>query len=274
MLNECSWSNGAAGCVGVDLERIWHVDADERYGNVKNWREERGLVAVRTLDGAGTMTLDGLGSFDLPADTVLLMERQRIRRYATAGQCWRFWWFEFTLNGPMHFPLHHIIKVSADRAERENLRCCFDWLRGEGFASRVTASAVLAMLLYRWAMQWHGHQGRGDPNRQLVGRVIETMRADLSKSLSVTQLAEAERISPRWFRRVFRQITGSGPKQYYDALRLDTAAELLRMGLANVSQVADQLGYSSAFHFSKAFKKHHGSAPRKYKPPLHPLISG
>ena len=87
----------------------------------------------------------------------------------------------------------------------------------------------------------------------------------MSQPVSVSKLARQAGMSERWFRSIFREITGQSPKEYYDILRLDTAAELLRMGRANVTQIAQRLGFSSPFHLSRAFKTRHGLSPSVYR---------
>ena len=53
------------------------------------------------------------------------------------------------------------------------------------------------------------------------------------------------------------------PLRYYNARRMERAAELLLRG-ARVGQVADELCFGSAYAFSKAFKKHFGLSPRTW----------
>jgi len=62
-------------------------------------------------------------------------------------------------------------------------------------------------------------------------------------------------MSERLFRDAFRDSTGESPKRFYDSLRLTMAHDLLRLGIHTVSEVAARLGYSSAFHLSKAYKQ-------------------
>lgn len=53
------------------------------------------------------------------------------------------------------------------------------------------------------------------------------------------------------------------PKNYFNCRRMDAALEKLRGGML-VKTVADDLGYASAYSFSKAFKKHFGQSPEQY----------
>ena len=53
------------------------------------------------------------------------------------------------------------------------------------------------------------------------------------------------------------------PKKYYNQRRMDLALEKL-LGGAKVKTVAEELGFSTPYAFSKAFKTHFGLSPEKY----------
>jgi transcriptional regulator GlxA family with amidase domain len=72
-------------------------------------------------------------------------------------------------------------------------------------------------------------------------------------------------LSRRRFSQVFREVTGSSPKSYYDTLRLGMAKEMLRTTSLSLIQIAERFGFSSSFHFSKAFRHHFGVPPSEYR---------
>jgi len=58
------------------------------------------------------------------------------------------------------------------------------------------------------------------------------------------------------FRRCFKALTGLPPKQYHRKLQMRRAEDLLLHTQRSVSEIAEELGFHSAFHLSAAFKKH------------------
>jgi AraC family transcriptional regulator of arabinose operon len=261
---EFAWTVGPATVSGLELLRIWRVEADETYRPY----HEKGRpdwVIVRTTGGEGWIQLEGVGELVLPAGSVLLAEGPSIRRYRTVHDEWDFWWFECRILGPIHLPLNEVMLVRKTFEELKQMRRCFHLLRSRELTDRAGASAMFLNLLYQWARQWHGQVRPPGENRFLVDRAIEHMRADFAHPVNVSELAEQAGMSERWFRRIFREVTGQSPKAYYDALRLDAALELLQMGHANIAQIAEKLGFSSPFHFSRAFKAHHGLPPSAYR---------
>ena len=69
--------------------------------------------------------------------------------------------------------------------------------------------------------------------------------------------------------RVFSHHEGDTIEQYLIRLRIEKAKELLAYKDINVSEVAYRLGYASAAHFSRQFKKMAGVSPSIYRDEPH-----
>ena len=95
--------------------------------------------------------------------------------------------------------------------------------------------------------------------------MIQAMHDKLAEEFSVPRMAAIACLGPRRFRQVFREYTGKTPKRFFDQLRLDYAADLLRLNGLSVAKTSEMLGYSSPFHFSRAFQIHFGTPPSQYR---------
>ena len=60
------------------------------------------------------------------------------------------------------------------------------------------------------------------------------------------------------------QVTGSSASELIRDLRLKKAAELLREGELNVTEVSYEIGISSLSNFAKIFKTKYGEIPSEY----------
>jgi AraC-like DNA-binding protein len=67
------------------------------------------------------------------------------------------------------------------------------------------------------------------------------------------------------FRKRFARVSGRTPSSYLATLRSDRACRMLLETTRTLSDIAEDLGYCDAFHFSKAFKKSVGSSPSHYR---------
>ncbi len=63
---------------------------------------------------------------------------------------------------------------------------------------------------------------------------------------------------------VFKHETGKSIIGYLAALRMEEAKKQLALGKRSVTDIAEQLGFSSVYYFSGAFKKYTGTSPTAY----------
>ena len=77
-------------------------------------------------------------------------------------------------------------------------------------------------------------------------------------------LASLCRISTVYFRKTFESVYGTAPIRYLHELRIHKAKAILSGDFGSIGQVAESVGYSSVYHFSKMFKLYTGTSPSAY----------
>ena len=82
--------------------------------------------------------------------------------------------------------------------------------------------------------------------------------------LTNMHLAEREKISEIYFRKLFKEHYGITPKQYIISVRIEEAKRLLEEGISSITAISDACGFSSVYHFSRAFKQVTGVSPSDY----------
>ncbi|EFC6280381.1 AraC family transcriptional regulator [Escherichia coli] len=122
------------------------------------------------------------------------------------------------------------------------------------------AVAFLTKIIYQWICLMYA-DGKKDPQRRQIEKLIATLHASLQQRWSVADMAATIPCSEAWLRRLFLRYTGKTPKEYYLDARLDLALSLLKQQGNSVGEVADTLNFFDSFHFSKAFKHKFGYAP-------------
>ncbi|OJJ18602.1 hypothetical protein BKI52_23610 [marine bacterium AO1-C] len=95
--------------------------------------------------------------------------------------------------------------------------------------------------------------------------LIEETEADWKNIPSVETMAEKAHMSLSKFKRLFNQVFGKSPYQYFLALKMERAMELLETNEYSVSEVGYLVGYSNLGQFSKVFKRHHSLLPSEVK---------
>lgn len=96
-----------------------------------------------------------------------------------------------------------------------------------------------------------------------VREVNRLLGLDLATPLSLAQVAAEMHVSVSALSHRYRREAGMAPMAAYRALRIDRAKALLLRGIP-LHTIAEELGFSDAFHLSKAFKQVLRLAPRHF----------
>ncbi|CDN51917.1 GlxA family transcriptional regulator [Neorhizobium galegae] len=94
-----------------------------------------------------------------------------------------------------------------------------------------------------------------------ITSVLITMEQNLEGDLSLSGLAKSVGLSRRQLERLFEEKAGSSPGAAYRMIRLERAKELLQNTNRATIDVAFDVGFVSASHFTKAFKQVFGQTP-------------
>ena len=85
---------------------------------------------------------------------------------------------------------------------------------------------------------------------------------NLHKPLTVPDLADAARLSPRQFSRAFHAETGQSPAKAIENLRVEGARNLMEQSRHSIDEVARQTGFSDRDHMRRAFLRAFGQPPQ------------
>jgi len=96
-----------------------------------------------------------------------------------------------------------------------------------------------------------------------MGQVVAFLPANYAQDLSIEAISRRFSLSPPHFRRLFKQYTGRGPREFLPALRGSKAKEMLSQGRP-IKEVAAAVGYADVFYFMRTFKKAAGISPGKF----------
>lgn len=102
----------------------------------------------------------------------------------------------------------------------------------------------------------------GDADVLQAQRVMENRYAEV---LAIDEIAREVGISPRHFKRRFKQAIGETPLSYLQRVRIEAAKKKLERSRAPVSEITWQIGYADTSSFCRLFKKTTGLSPRDYR---------
>lgn len=205
-----------------------------------------------------------------PADSLVLMNPDELHtgRAASEGG-WRYrmvylapevveqvcgergWWFA------------DAVGHDAPRARRVGRLLERLWQAGEALDFDSSLYTLLAEL------RAHARAPRAAPAEGALrfAPVLDFMRAELHRRLTLEELAGVAGLSPFHFLRRFRAGTHATPQQMLMALRLFEAKQRLARGEAP-AQVAAAVGLADQAHLTRAFARRYGVTPARYQQQL------
>ena len=96
-------------------------------------------------------------------------------------------------------------------------------------------------------------------------RLLVHLQEHLDDAVSLESLAKVACMSPLYFHRVFRGMLGETVMEHVRRLRIERAAHRLRHGQNAVVRLAFDAGYESHEAFTRAFSRHFGVPPSRYR---------
>jgi AraC-like DNA-binding protein len=95
--------------------------------------------------------------------------------------------------------------------------------------------------------------------------VLNYIRKNYGKEISLSELAALSNMSPNYFCRYFRKLTGQTPIEYLITYRLESACYALRNTDLTVTDITFACGFNDVSHFIKSFRKAYGMTPKAYR---------
>ncbi|MEC0259605.1 AraC family transcriptional regulator [Paenibacillus lautus] len=99
----------------------------------------------------------------------------------------------------------------------------------------------------------------------MIAKVHDYIHQFLHEELSLTKLAGIVYLSPPYFSRLYKQMTGQGLLEYINETRIYKAKLLLKTTDRKIHQIASEVGLESAPYFSRLFRKRTGFTPQEYR---------
>lgn len=137
-----------------------------------------------------------------------------------------------------------------------------DDLKAEADDAEFDALVRAALLALARDIATQGSEGRMPA---AVRTVIRKIREHASAPLSHAELARIAGLSERYLNVLFKRHTGMSLRTFIAKARIERACRLLEESSLSVGQIAEALGYSDIYFFSRQFKQFAGVAPTAYR---------
>lgn len=146
------------------------------------------------------------------------------------------------------------------------LDMCLHLLRrdhGHAVAAHAARLAVAPLDRDGGQAQFIRHEAPG--SAASLAALLDWMRENAHRPLSVDELARQAAASPRTFARRFREQTGTTPLQWLITARVRRAQELLETTPLSLEEVASAAGFDGAAALRDRFRRTVGVSPKVYR---------
>lgn len=98
-----------------------------------------------------------------------------------------------------------------------------------------------------------------------VDRIMDYITGHLNSDLSLVTLSEKVYLNPSYLSRRFKELTGKTLSDAITEERISGAKFMLKEEGHKIGKIASLVGYESAAHFTRIFKKNTGLTPQEYR---------
>ena len=184
--------------------------------------------------------------------------------------------YDLDVAQPLMGLLPPVLHVPADPVAGRSIAAVVDLLAGEiglkEAGSRAAVARLIDLLLIAAIRRWAERQpDTGPPSwltalrDPLVGRVLALLHDRPGEPWTLEKLALEVHVSRATLARRFTDEVGEPPLAYLSRWRMQIAAQRLKHTTDTVETIARDVGYTSEYAFNRAFSRHRGQPPGRYR---------
>ena len=98
-----------------------------------------------------------------------------------------------------------------------------------------------------------------------LGELISLLENRYREHWTIGRISRIAAMAPSTLLPVFKKVTGYSPIDYLLHVRLAKAAEMLLKSEKNISEIAQDCGFTDSNYFSRQFRKNYSLSPREYR---------
>ncbi|RNB83899.1 helix-turn-helix domain-containing protein [Brevibacillus nitrificans] len=137
------------------------------------------------------------------------------------------------------------------------------WLTNSAL-DKLHAKSLFHQFIYETLQQLSVHK-ETTTSQRLLEQAVQFMEENYAQKISLDLLANQLGCNARQLQRLFKAELQIGPMEYLLRLRLERAKDLLTRMQAPLIQIAEAVGYSDSYYFSRMFKKYSGLSPSQFR---------
>ncbi len=254
---------------GAELAGKWGIQlagiSDLTEGYQMGRRDCPFTVLICVLSGEGFCYFDGK-PHALKEGNILMIRFGEDHIYRASGT-WRILWFHLDCCFRKETESPFFIRSDGELIQ-SLYRISLTFLResqGERNGMILYNLGSLIALMIRRILAYPSSGVRQSRDRQIIERLRREASRDLSRDWTVGELAELANITPSYLFKITGRTLDLSPQGFVTQMKMELAVQLLNHSDYPLKYIADRLGYSTPYAFSKAFRKRYGVSPGAFR---------
>ena len=223
------------------------------------------------LDGECGLVIDGRAYHAQPGQWFLIPAGTRHSFYHISDNYLTKYWFHFNLEcGGTNFfeylALPDYIDAGLNRELKQRFSQVLD-AAGDGTMSgqlRLKAG-VLDLVSDYLSRSGVTEQLAATGDVRNMERLNQYISQNLSRQLTLQELADVVHFHPNYLIRFFKNKTGMAPMKYIARLKIERAKYLLEHTQKPIGEIVQELGFNDGGHFYKRFRLFCGQSPTEFR---------
>lgn len=241
--------------------------AKHHYRERKDGIEE--YIYIYCTEGTGIIEMEGKKYTLCENEAICIPQYVGHCYYALDENPWSILWVHFKGEDVQFFPVRERRVVSFNTQNATNrmlflFELLFRVLQGNyTLGNFIYISQVLSLILAE-TYDREKHNTTLEQNKHVTS-VVRYMYKHLKENLTLEDVVEEFDLSRSYLNAIFQKYTQHAPMDFFINIKMKRACRLLKTTDLYIYEVAQELGYTDQYYFSRIFKKVVGVSPKEYK---------
>lgn len=244
-----------------DISYVHHCDEQEMQSYPDNT-----IAFIRCINGKGQIRLKN-STFTLNKYDCIFLHFKDIQEYRSLTNIWEYRWANFSAdytNDEFEFGKIYTTAFS-EREEKAFVRLLSAGqgdLKNKDYINHLFLDYYYSIMLEN---QFDEEALVSEAKNGFVDEICTYINQKLYSKISIDEIAEFFKISPRRLHQIFTAELGISPKKYILKKKMEEGYKLLVQTSTPINQIAYMLCFSSPYHFTNSFKKTFSQSPSEVR---------
>lgn len=230
-------------------------------------------IIIYCVEGRGWVTINKKRMDISPSHFIVIPAKTPHRYGAQEGDPWTIYWVHFkgeiatyvvnliTNDSQNYLPYlsynEHRIKLFEE--------ICYNLERGYSADNLRYVNMIFYHFLSSLLYEEKYNRADNAQEKDAIARTIEMMQQNIHRNPTLNDFAAFSHLSVSHFSSMFRTRTGFSPVEYFNHLKVQHACQALAFSPKAIKEIADDLGFSDQYYFSRIFSRFMGMSPSEYR---------